>query len=117
MTNNDKLHQQRAMAYLRTLDKIETDDQVPMMPRNADHTFFELMYAKGMIRKDDLKDGVTYYGGCRNAVESVWHKDKDVFTYRRTKWGSTFDEDIKYPTDDDCFDVFVPLREVRDGEA
>lgn len=71
----------------------------------------EQAYAEGMIRKEDLRDGVTYLGTCRNANEAVWHADKERFTYMRTKLGSTFPEDIVHPVDDLGFDIFIPVAE------
>lgn len=74
----------------------------------------ELAYSQGMIRKSDLKDGVTYKGHCRNASEAVWHAEKNRFTYQRTKFGSTFPEDINHPEDDDRHDLFTPYEEVSE---
>lgn len=73
----------------------------------------EQAYKEGLIRKSDLKDGVTYLGNCRNAREAVWHADKDCFTYMRTKFGHTFPEDINHPEDDDGFDLFTPTEEKK----
>lgn len=67
-------------------------------------------YRLGMIRKEDLIDGKTYFGRSRNASEAVWHKDKNRFTYIRTKFGASFKEDINHPEDDNEFDLFVPIR-------
>jgi hypothetical protein len=67
-------------------------------------------YEIGMIAKKDLEDGFTYVGDCRNASEAVWHADKQRFTYIRHKFGSSFDEDIVHPEDDEGFDIFVPMR-------
>lgn len=72
----------------------------------------EKAYSKGMIRKTALIDGKTYKGHCRNASEAVWYAEKDCFTYQRTKWGSTFPEDINHPEDDDGFDIFTPYEEI-----
>lgn len=59
-----------------------------------------------VLRKDELVEGRTYKGNCRNASEAVWHGDH--FTYIRHKWGSSFEEDINHFEDDDGYDVFVP---------
>jgi hypothetical protein len=72
----------------------------------------EQAYKDGMIRKSDLKDGKTYLGDCRNASVATWHADKNCFTYQRTKFGSTFPEDIFHPEDDDGFDIFTPFEEI-----
>jgi hypothetical protein len=88
------------------------------------------MEAAGMIAKRDLVDGAAYWGFCRNAQEAVWHADKPsragyerqdkvlgCFTYQRTKWGSTYDEDINHPEDDDGFDLFVPVARKEEEET
>ena len=72
----------------------------------------EKAYTDGMIRKEDLKDGKSYKGHCRNASVAVWHADKVKFTYQRTKFGATFPEDINHPADDNGFDLFTPHEEV-----
>lgn len=62
----------------------------------------------GAIPKDKLIIGKTYIGNCRNASEAVWNGK--VFTYKRTKFGCTYDEDINHFQDDDGYDVFVPIK-------
>ena len=66
----------------------------------------------GGIPKKDLKDNVLYEGSCRNASEAVWNEGKQKFTYWRTKFGSTYKEDINHFEDDDGYDLFVPFKEV-----
>ena len=73
----------------------------------------ELAYSQGMIRKSDLKNCVSYKGHCRNASVAVWRSDKGVFTYIRSKFGSTFPEDINHPEDDNGFDLFTPYEEIK----
>lgn len=73
----------------------------------------EKAYADGMIRKEDLKDGVSYKGHCRNASVAVWHAEKGRFTYQREKFGSVFPEDINHPADDNGFDLFTPYEEIK----
>jgi hypothetical protein len=70
----------------------------------------EAAYAEGMIRHSDLKDGVFYYGRCRNAVQDVaiWCAELNVFVYQRQKFGSLFLEDICHPEQDNGFDLFTP---------
>lgn len=62
----------------------------------------------GAIPKDKLVIGETYIGNCRNASEAVWNGK--VFTYKRTKFGYTYDENINHFQDDDGYDVFVPIK-------
>lgn len=62
----------------------------------------------GAIPIDKLEVGKTYIGFCRNASEATWRGDK--FVYRRTKWGTIYDEEINHFQNDDGFDVFVPIK-------
>ena len=74
----------------------------------------EQAYSMGMLRKEHLVDGESYWGTCRNAERAVWHADKNRFTYVRNKFGNLFDEDIVHPADDEGFDIFVTTR--REGK-
>lgn len=60
------------------------------------------------IPKKELVIGKTYNGFCRNASEAVWNGK--VFTYKRYKFGDTFDEDINHYEDDDGYDLFIPME-------
>ena len=66
-------------------------------------------YEKGVIRKEDLIDGATYEGICRNADEAIWDEIADSFVYDRLKMGHTFDDWIKHIQDDDRYDIFIPI--------
>jgi hypothetical protein len=66
------------------------------------------------IPKAELEIGRTYCGNCRNADQAVWNGK--TFTYKRYKFGSTYDEDINHYEDDDGYDVFVPVRIIRIDE-
>ena len=67
----------------------------------------------GMIPKKDLVSGRSYIGSCRNANIAEWDGKKQVFYYLRTKFGDTFAESIKHPEDDDGYDIFVPVEEIK----
>jgi hypothetical protein len=56
------------------------------------------------IPKEELVEGATYKGKCRNADTAVWKNGK--FEYTRYKFGFTFLEEIECPEDDRGFDVF-----------
>lgn len=70
-------------------------------------------YDKGMIAKADLVDGASYLGRCRNASVAKWNATTEKFTYIRTKFGSSFEEDIVHPENDEGYDIFVPIRAVE----
>lgn len=71
----------------------------------------------GLLPKSDLVDGELYWGWCRNASQARWDASRQRFVYARTKFGSTFDEDIVHPQDDEGFDVFAVVARVEDAAA
>lgn len=82
------------------------------LPPRFDAAALEQAYALGLLRKEDLTDGALYYGWCRNASQARWDAARSRFVYRRTKFGSSFDEDIVHPVDDEGFDVFAVVAPV-----
>lgn len=86
------------------------------LPKPVTPEWLEKAAQHGMVAKDKLVDGRYYAGDCRNASVAQWRADHGVFVYMRTKFGSTFPEDICHPADDDGFDLFVPLHEVEPKE-
>lgn len=67
-------------------------------------------YDMGMIRKENLVVGKTYIGHCRNADEAIW-SNNNCFVYQRHKFNSIYPENIVYPSDDEGYDIFVPVAE------
>lgn len=80
----------------------------PITPENL-----KIAYEKGMIRKEQLKDGQTYLGYCRNNTMAMWREKRQMFEYERTKFGAKFFEHIPHPENDIGFDIFVPTQEVK----
>ena len=76
--------------------------------------YVPILIERGAIPKNKLIIGKTYYGECRNACKAVWLGD--VFEYQRYKFGCTFPEKINHFEDDNGYDLFVPIRELADGE-
>ena len=70
----------------------------------------EEYYKMGVIRKEDLIDGKTYIGLCRNVTTAKWGAGENAFTYIRTKFNLTFPEKINHISDDDGYDLFVPIK-------
>jgi hypothetical protein len=68
------------------------------------------------IAKADLEHGAYYRGRCRNASEARWDANKQCFVHWRTKFGSTFKEEIRHPEDDKHFDVFVVNEKIDKPE-
>lgn len=90
-----------------------TDDipELPIVPKDEWNNFYIPILIKcGAIPKDNLEIGKTYLGNCRNAEKAIWTGNK--FLYKRTKFGSTYDEEINHFQDDDGSDLFVPLRKI-----
>ena len=95
-----------------------TDDYIPS-PHITTPEFYQKYVIPNFIRcgaipKDKLVKGKTYFGSCRNAETAVWLGDK--FEYTRHKWGDSYPEKINHFEDDDGFDLFVPIREIKDEE-
>lgn len=68
------------------------------------------------IAKADLEHGAYYKGRCRNASEARWNSERQCFVHWRTKFNSTFLEEIKHPEDDKYFDVFVVNEKIEKPE-
>ena len=91
---------------------------VPSLPivdkKEWEDFYVPILIQLGAIPKDKLVVGKRYYGSCRNASVAVWLGD--VFEYQRYKFGHTFPEKINHFEDDNGYDLFVPIRELEDGE-
>ena len=103
--------------WLNTKPKFQDHNDIPEIPNlGKEYTnkyFVSAFIEHGAIPKEDLIVGQTYIGSCRNAHEAVW--DGKEFIYKRTKFGSTFDESINHFQDDDGSDIFIPIR-IKENE-
>ena len=101
--------------FFENLEPFNTIDDIPDIPIVEKEIYNDYIVPNlircGAIPKEKLVVGKCYEGSCRNASNAVWNGEK--FTYRRTKFGYTYDEDINHFQDDDGFDLFVPLKEVN----
>lgn len=77
--------------------------------------YVPILIERGAIPKNKLVIGKRYLGKCRNADIAIWLGD--VFEYQRYKFGCTFPEKINHFEDDNGYDLFVPIRELADGEV
>ena len=95
-----------------------TDDYIPEPPITTPELYQKYVIPNfircGAIPKDKLVKGKTYFGSCRNADTAVWLGDK--FEYIRHKWGDSYPEKINHFEDDNGYDLFVPIREIKDEE-
>ena len=101
--------EKRLEEYWNNLKKFEKETDIPHLPIPLTAFHIEKLIKAGAIPKKDLVDGKTYCGKCRNAYEAVWHQDKNVFIYKRNKFGFIYDEDINHFEDDNGYDLFVPI--------
>lgn len=67
---------------------------------------------KDWIPKDQLEEGAFYLGKCRNSDTAQWKNGK--FHYRRTKFGTSFMEELECPEDDLGYDCFFPQEKIND---
>lgn len=107
----------RMLDYWRTSPPFKDADSIPSIPRVSkeeyDNIIIPNIIRRGGIPKKDLKDGHLYQGSCRNASEALWNAEKQCFIYWRTKFGSTYQEEINHFEDDDGYDLFVPIKEIE----
>ena len=100
--------------HLQTM-KPFTDDYIPEPPITTPELYQKYVIPNfircGAIPKDKLIKGKTYFGSCRNADKAIWLGDK--FEYTRHKFGASYQEKINHFEDDDCYDLFVPIREIN----
>jgi hypothetical protein len=92
--------------------ELTLEDQLRAIMSNI-HRWSEAMEAQGfhLLRKEELKDGLYYYGHCRNASVAKWNAEKQLFTYMRTKFCDRFPEDIDPYFIDNGYDQFYPYYE------
>lgn len=84
------------------------------VPHNPSHLFYDEVYSKGVLRKEELVVGKYYRGKCRNAKVARW--DGEYFTHMRTKFNHRFSERINHLADDNGYDLFIPIKEVTPNE-
>ena len=100
--------------YLMSDDELSCIN-VPRRQNKGEELFVQsFLIDIGAIPLSQLKENCTYIGFCRNASEAVWNGKK--FVYKRTKYGKTYDEEIKHFQQDDGYDVFVPVRLKEDTD-
>ena len=114
----DKLKKEKEERYNTVLNHwkerkpFRDEDDIPpipiVLPKDYEEIIVPNIIRCGGIPKDKLIVGKTYIGDCRNATEAVWNGK--TFTYMRTKFGTTYPEDINHFQDDDGYDVFVPIK-------
>ena len=113
--NTPEKRHQRMIDYLNSM-KPFTEDYIPEPPITDIDTYKNVVIPNfircGAIPKDKLIKGKTYFGSCRNADKAIWLGDQ--FEYIRHKWGDSYPEKINHFEDDNGYDLFVPIREIKD---
>ena len=114
----DKLQKEKEERYNNILEywknrkPFKDEDDIQSIPIVSKEDYENIIVPNiircGGIPKDKLIVGKTYIGDCRNASEAVWNGER--FTYMRTKFGYTYEEDINHFQDDDGYDLFVPIK-------
>ena len=101
--------------FFEGLKPFKTIDNIPNIPivesKIYNNCIVPNLIRCGAIPKDKLIKGKTYFGSCRNADKAIWLGDK--FEYTRHKFGASYQEKINHFEDDDCYDLFVPIREIN----
>lgn len=110
---------QIVLDFFDNMKPFKTVDDIPDVPLTEDKECYEKKIVANLIRcgaipKEELIEGKTYLGACRNATEAMWNGKQ--FTYLRTKFYYTYEEKINHFQDDDGYDVFVPLRLKEDDK-
>ena len=107
-----KERHERMIELMRTMEPFTSEDGIIDVPVTDPETYKNIVIPNfircGAIPKAQLEIGKTYIGSCRNASEAIWKGD--YFTYKRYKFGNTFEEDINHFEDDDGYDLFVPIK-------
>ena len=105
----------KIIKQFETMEKFHDVDYIPSIPIVDQDTYNDIIIPNlircGAIPKKDLTIGKTYLGHCRNADRAVWNGE--VFIYQRTKFGYTYPEKINHFEDDNGFDLFVPIKIIK----
>ena len=100
------------LKYWKTRNPFKDENDIGSIPIVSTQDYNNIIIPNiircGGIPKNELIIGKIYIGDCRNATEAIW--DGKVFKYMRTKFGSTYEEEINHFEDDDGYDVFVPIK-------
>lgn len=97
--------------YWMNLKPFQKAEDVPELPDMNDF-YTNRLIELGAIPKNQLKDGVWYYGEYRRANFGQWNAKTQKFDHYRWKFGWIKDE-CNHFEDDDRFALFVPLREAN----
>jgi hypothetical protein len=102
------------MIYTK-IDKFDEDSIERIhLPKPIPKELYDELFSKGILKKEQLKKNHYYYGTCRNSNIAQWNGEE--FVYMRTKFGDIFPETINHLSDDNGYDLFIPLKEIESNE-
>lgn len=85
--------------------------EIPIVNKNEYNEYYiPKLIAAGAIPKDQLIDKQVYIGKHRRCYVAKWNKEKNVFEYRRNKFGHIYTDTCYHFQDDDGFALFVPIK-------
>lgn len=97
--------------YWKNIQYFYDIKDIPTLPIELEQFHIDKLIECGAIPKDKLEIGKYYYGKCRNSTIACW--DGNVFKYKRSKYGSYYNDKINHFQDDNKYDLFVPLYEIE----
>jgi hypothetical protein len=95
----------QVIMFFETYKETLTDDAKAAILPTVEYARGQLF---GKIPKAELKHGAYYFGRSRNADTARWDARRNVFAYRRTKFGHTYVDTVRHAEDDREFDTFKP---------
>lgn len=108
----NKRHREEIWLNLKPFKIINDVPELPVVTKEEwDGFYVPILIKCGAIPKKDLIVGQKYLGACRNSDYGIWNGTE--FTYKRIKFGTTFQEKINHFEDDNGYDLFVPLKIVK----
>jgi hypothetical protein len=115
----EKNQEQNLKDYWNNLKPFVKAEDIPDIPRVTRQEYEDFYMPRlielGAIPKNQLRDGVWYYGNYRNARLGKWNDKTNKFDHYRYKFHYMHDT-CNHFEDDDGYALFVPIREANDEE-
>ena len=102
--------------YFEEMTPFNTVDDIPEIPVVDEEVYNGVIVPNllrcGAIPKEELMDGWTYIGNCRNTHRATWNEGLNTFLYTRYKFGFSQIARVKHFQDEDFkgYDLFVPIK-------
>lgn len=108
-----KFKEEATREYWSTRSTFKDVYDVDSLPKPLDEFYISHIIRCGGIPKSELKDGSEYIGNCRNSTKATWNSSKNLFVYKRFKFGMEYEDSINHFEDDDGYDLFVPIEVIN----